>query len=120
VKLPLRYLATGILSYLAVRILEELAAGLQGQIRRTEIYSIHGFSHVFFAIGLASLIMFLRPRSTARIVILAVLVAGITWELHEGFWLRGEPIDSLEDVTLAILPASTFLCLTRRDGEPDR
>jgi hypothetical protein len=46
-------------------------------------------------------------------VILAVLVAGIAWELHEGYWLRGEPIDSLEDVTLAILSASTFLCVRR-------
>jgi hypothetical protein len=38
-------------------------------------------------------------------------LTGIAWELHEGSWLRGEPIDSLEDVMLAILSASTFLCL---------
>ena len=78
---------------------------------------MHGFSHIFFGIGLASLILFLRPRSTPRIVILAVLVAGIAWELYEGSWLGGEPIDSLEDVTLAILSASTFLCLIRRKDE---
>jgi hypothetical protein len=78
---------------------------------RTEIYSLHGFSHIFFGIGLASLILFLRPKSTTWVVILGVLVAGIAWELYEGSWLRGEPIDSLEDVTLAILSASTFLCL---------
>jgi hypothetical protein len=47
-------------------------------------------------------------------VILGVLLAGIAWELHEGFWLRGEPIDSLEDVVLAILSASAFLCFIRR------
>jgi hypothetical protein len=35
---------------------------------------------------------------------------GIAWELLEGSWLRGEPIDSLEDVMLAIFSASTFLC----------
>jgi hypothetical protein len=52
-------------------------------------------------------------------VILAVLVAGIVWELHEGDWLRGEPIGSMEDVVLAILSALAFLCLTRRkDKEP--
>jgi hypothetical protein len=114
------YLATGALSYLAVSTLEMLSVGFEGQLLRTEIYSLHGFSHIFFGIGLASLILFLRPRSTARIVILAVLVAGIAWELHEGYWLRGEPIDSVEDVVLAILSASTFLCFTRMNGrEPD-
>jgi len=96
-----------------------LSVGLEGQLVRTEIYSLHGFSHIFFGIGLASLILFLRPRSTARIVILAVLVAAIAWELHEGSWLRGELIDSFEDVTLA-LSASAFPCFIGRDGEPDR
>jgi len=38
-----------------VTILERLAAGLEGVLLRTEIYSIHGFSHVFFGIGLASI-----------------------------------------------------------------
>jgi hypothetical protein len=119
VKQHLWYLAIGALSYLAVTILERLAEGLQGQILRTEIYSIHGFSHVFFGIGLASIILFFRPRSSARVVILGVLLAWIAWELHEGYWLSGEPIDSVEDVVLAILSASTFLCLTRRkDREP--
>jgi hypothetical protein len=119
VKQHLWYLAIGALSYLAVTILERLAEGLQGQILRTEIYSIHGFSHVFFGIGLASIILFFRPRSSARVVILGVLLAWIAWELHEGYWLSGEPIDSVEDVVLAILSASTFLCLARRkDREP--
>jgi 4-amino-4-deoxy-L-arabinose transferase-like glycosyltransferase len=110
----LRYLTIGALSCLVVTILERLAPGLQGHMLRTEIYSIHGFSHIFFGIGLASIILFFRPRSTARVVILAVLLAGIVWELHEGYWLRGEPLDSVEDMVLAILSASTFLCLTRR------
>ena len=114
-KFPLRYLATGILSYLAVRILEELASGLQGQIRRTEVYSIHGFSHVFFGIGLASAVLFWRPKSSARLVMLIVLIGGIAWELYEGLWLKGEPLDSIEDVMLAILSAYTFLCWERRD-----
>jgi hypothetical protein len=119
VKQHLWYLAIGALSFLAVTILERLAAGLLGHLLRTEIHSIHGFSHIFFGIGLASIILFFRPRSTARVVILVVLLAGIAWELHEGFWLSGEPIDSLEDVVLAILSASTFLCFTRRkDKEP--
>jgi hypothetical protein len=91
-----------------------------GHILRTEIYSIHGFSHVFFGIGLASIILFLRPRSSARVVILGVLLAGIAWKFHEGYWLGGEPIDSVEDVVLAIISASTFLCFTRMNGrEPD-
>jgi hypothetical protein len=114
VKPRLPYLATGLLSFLAVAILERLAAGLQGYMLRTEIYSIHGFSHVFFGITLASAVLFLRPRSSARLVVLAVLVAGIAWELHEGLWLRGEPLDSVEDVTLGILSASAFLCFARR------
>jgi hypothetical protein len=119
VKHVLKYLAIGALSYVAVSILERLAAGLEGVLLRTEIYSIHGFSHVFFGIGLASIILFLRPKSSARVVILGVLLAGIAWELHEGLWLRGEPLDSVEDVVLSILSVSTFLCLTRRkDREP--
>ena len=69
VKQDLWYLAIGVISVLAVTILERLAAGLQSHILWTEIYSIHGFSHVFFGIGLASIILFLRPRSTARVVI---------------------------------------------------
>ena len=113
-KQHLWYLAIGALSYLAVIILERLAAGLEGVLLRTEIYSIHGFSHVFFGIGLASIILFLRPRVSARVVILAVLLAGIAWELHEGYWLSGEPLDSLEDVLLAILSASTFLFLVKK------
>jgi len=114
VKQALRHLAIGALSFLAVTILERLAAGLDGHILRTEIYSIHGFSHVLFGIGLASIILFLRPRASARVVILAVLLAGIAWELHEGYWLRGELIDSVEDAVLAILSASTFLYFIRR------
>jgi hypothetical protein len=120
VKQHLWYLAIGALSYLAVTILERLAAGLPGHILRTEIYSINGFSHVFFGIGLASTILFLRPRVSARVVILGVLLAGIVWEIHEGLWLSGEPLDSVEDVVLAILSASTFLCFMRsKDKEPD-
>jgi len=120
VKQALEYLAIGALSFLVVTILERLAAGLQGHVLRTEIYSIHGFSHIFFGIGLASIILFLRPKATARLVIPVVLLVGIAWELHEGYWLMGEPIDSLEDVVLAILSASTFLCFTRRkDKKPD-
>jgi hypothetical protein len=117
VKQRLWYLAIGALSYLAVTILERLAKGLEGQILRTEIYSIHGFSHVFFGIGLASAVLFLRPRSSARLIVLAVLVAGIAWELYEGLWLSGEPLDSVEDVMLAILSASTFLCFMRREDK---
>jgi len=114
VKLPLRYLATGILSYLAVTILEELAAGLQDQIRRTEIYSIHGFSHVFFGIGLASAVLFFRPNSSTRLLMLVVLIGAIVWEFHEGLWFKGEPLDSIEDVVLAMLSAYAFLCWERR------
>lgn len=44
----------------------------------------------------------------------------IAWELQEGFRSRGEMIDSVEDLVLAILSASTFLCFTRMNGrEPD-
>ena len=47
------------------------------------------------------------------------MLAEIAWELHEDLWLGEEPIDSVEDVMLEILSASTFLCLTRRkDREP--
>ena len=113
------YFATGVLSYLAVNILQKLATALEGQILRTEIYSIQGFSHVFFGIGLASAVLFLRPRSSVRLVILVVLFAGVAWELYEGLWLSGEPLDSVEDVMLGILSASTFLYFIRRkDREP--
>lgn len=101
---------------MVVRILEELAEGLQGQIRRTEVYSIHGFSHVFFGMGLASAVLFLRPKSSARLVMLVVLIGGIVWELYEGLWLSGEPLDSIEDVMLAMLSAYAFLCYMRGDG----
>lgn len=111
------YLAIGLLSFLAVMILEILARGLEGQMLRTEIYSINGFAHVFFGIGLASAILLIRPRSSARLVILAVLVAGTAWELHEGLWVAGEPLDSVEDVMLGILSASAFLCFTRTERE---
>ena len=101
-------------SFLEAAFLERLAAWLGGYVLRTEIYSIYGFSHIFFGIGLASTVLFLRPKSTARVVILAVLLAGVVWELHEGLWLRGEPLDSLEDVILSVLSASAFLCFIRR------
>jgi hypothetical protein len=39
----------------------------------------------------------------------------IAWELQEGFRSREEMIDSVEDLVLAILSASTFLCFTRRN-----
>jgi hypothetical protein len=119
VKLPLRYLATGLFSYLIVNILERVAGELEGHIRRTEIYSIHGFSHVFFGVGLVSAVLFLKPRSSARLVILVVLVAGIAWELYEGLWLSGEPLDSVEDLTLGILSALAFLCYARRTDKRD-
>ena len=117
-KFSLRYLAVGILSYLAVRVLEELAAGLQGQILRTEVYSIHGFSHVFFGFGLVSAVLFLRPKSSARVVMLVVLIGAIVWELYEGLWLAGEPLDSIVDVMLAMLSAYAFLCWERQDNQP--
>ena len=104
------------LCFFVVRILEELAAGLQGQILRTEVYSIHGFSHVFFGIGLASAVLFWRPKSSARLVMLVVLIVGLIWELYEGLWLTGEPLDSIEDVMLAILSAYAFLCWERKDN----
>jgi hypothetical protein len=110
----LTYLVIGLLSYVTVMILERLAAGLGGQMLMTEIYSIHGFSHIFFGVGLASAVLFLRPKSSGRLVMLVVLLAGIVWELYEGLWLMGEPLDSIEDVMLAMLSAYTFLCLERR------
>jgi len=113
VEWSLSYLTIGGLSFLVAIVLERLVMGLEGYLLTTEIYSLHGFSHIFFGIGLASIILFLRPRSSARVVILGVLLAGIAWELQEGYWLRGEMIDSVEDVVLAILSASTFLCFTR-------
>jgi hypothetical protein len=47
-------------------------------------------------------------------VIIGVSLAGIVWELHEGSWLRGEPLDSIEDMMLAMLSAYAFLCVERR------
>jgi len=118
-KRDLIYLAIGALSFMVVTVLERLAAGLHGEMLRTEIYSIHGFSHIFFGIGLTSIILFLRPRSPTRLVLLAVLLAGIAQELREGLWLAGEPLDSLEDLVLAVLSALSFLCFIRkRDSEP--
>ena len=73
------------------------------------------FSHIFFGIGLASAVLFWRPKSSTRLVILVVLIGGIVWELPEGWWLSGEPLDSIEDVMLAMLSAYAFLCLERRD-----
>jgi hypothetical protein len=52
-------------------------------------------------------------RLLLGLVILAVLLAGIAWELHEGLWLRSEPLDSVEDVMLAVLSPSTFLYFMR-------
>ena len=113
-KQALKYVAIGALSFLTVIFLESLGMALVHHLPRTEIYSIHGFSHIFFGIGLASFILFFRPKLSARFVVLVVMLVGIAWELHEGAWLQGEPIDSLEDVVLAILSSSTFLCLIRR------
>jgi hypothetical protein len=110
VKFSLRHPAIGILSYLAVRALEELATVLQGHILKTEVYSIHGFSHVFFGFGLVSAVLFWRPKSSARAVMFVVLIGAIVWEFYEGLWLAGEPFDSVEDVMLAMLSAYAFLC----------
>jgi glucose dehydrogenase len=110
VKFPLRYLATGLLSFVAVETLERIAVELKGQILKTEIYSIHGLSHVFFGIGSVSAVLFWRPKSNARVVMLAVLVAALVWEIYEGLWMMGEPLDSIEDVMLALLSAYAFLC----------
>ena len=32
-----------------------------------------------------------------RLVLLVVLLAGVAWELREGAWFEGEPLDSIED-----------------------
>ena len=76
-KQALKYAAIGALSFLTVILLERLAMALEHHLLRTEIYSIHGFSHIFFGIGLASIILFLRPKSSARFVILMVLLVGV-------------------------------------------
>ena len=83
-KQALRYLAIGALSFLVLIILERLAVGFESHLPRTEIYSIHGFSHMFFGMGVTSLILLLRPRSTVRVAIFAVLVVGVAWQLYEG------------------------------------
>jgi len=44
-------------------------------------------------------------------------LTGIAWELHEGLWLSGELLESVEDVILGILSASTFLCYIRSDDK---
>jgi len=119
-KQALKHIAIAAFSFVMTTFLENLSIAMERRLPLTEIYSIHGFSHVFFGVGLASIILFLRPRSTARVVILGVLFAGIVWELHEGFWLKGEPIDSLEDIVLAVLSASAFLYLEKRkNSEPN-
>jgi multidrug transporter EmrE-like cation transporter len=119
-KQALKHIAIAAFSFVMVTFLESLSTAMQGRLPLTEIYSVHSFSHVFFGVGLASIILFLRPKSTARVVILGVLFAGIVWELHEGFWLKGEPIDSLEDIVLAVLSASALLYFERGKGsEPD-
>jgi hypothetical protein len=105
----------GAISFVAVEFLERLAARLEGYMLKTEIYSLHGFSHLFFGIGLASIILLFKPKLSTRVVILIVLLVGVAWELHEGLWLSGEPLDSLEDVLLSILSASTFLLLSRAE-----
>jgi hypothetical protein len=115
-KFSRRYLAFGLLSFVAVRVLEWIAALLQGQILKTEIYSIHGFSHVFFGVGLVSAVLFWRPKSSTRFVMLVVMVAAVVWELYEGLWFTGEPLDTIEDVMLALLSAYAFLCWERRDS----
>jgi len=119
-KQALKYIAIAAFSFVVVTFLESLSTAMQGRLQLTEIYGVHSFSHVFFGVGLASIILFLRPKSTARVVILGVLFAGIVWELHEGFWLKGEPIDSLEDIVLAVLSASALLYFERGKGsEPN-
>jgi len=47
----------GAVSFLVVSTLEMLSVGLRGHLLRTEIYSLHGFSHIFSSIELASLIL---------------------------------------------------------------
>ena len=58
VEWSLSYLTIGGLSFLVAIVLERLVMGLEGYLLTTEIYSLHGFSHVFFGIGLASTILF--------------------------------------------------------------
>ena len=111
-KQALRYLAIGALSFLVVAILETLAAGLEGHLLRTEIYSIHSFSHVFFGLGLASLILFLRPRSTARVMMFAVLVVAVAWELYEGKTTR-----QWIEMPRLILSSDWEDCANRRTGK---
>jgi hypothetical protein len=43
---------------------------LTSYLLMTEIHSTDGLSHIFFGIGLASVILLLRPRATAKVVIL--------------------------------------------------
>jgi hypothetical protein len=119
-KQTLGYVAMAAASFLEVAFLERLAGWLGGDLLRTEIYSIYGFSHIFLGIGLASTVLALRPKSTARVVILTVLLVGVLWELREGLWLRGEPLDSMEDVILSVLSASAFLCFVGRRHDEDR
>jgi hypothetical protein len=115
----LGYAAMAAASFLEVAFLETVAKTLGGEILRTELYSLHGFSHIFFGIGLASTVLLLRPKSTAKIVILLVLLVGVLWELHEGLWLKGEPLDSIEDVILSVLSASALLCFSQRGRDED-
>jgi hypothetical protein len=115
----LGYVVMAAVSFLEVAFLERLAAWPGGDLLKTEIYSICGFSHIFLGIGLASTVLSLRPKSTAWVVILTVLLAGVVWELHEGLWLRGEPLDSLQDVILSVLSASAFLCFVGRGHNED-
>jgi len=62
VKQDPEYLAIGVLSFLVVIVLERLAVGPGRHLLRTEIHNIQGFSHIFFGIGLASVILFFRPK----------------------------------------------------------
>ena len=38
------------------------------------------------------------------------MLAKIAWEIHEGSWLRGEPIDSLKDLVLVLSILSATPC----------
>jgi len=117
VKQALKYFMIGAISFVVVEFLERLATRLGGYMQKTEIYSLHGFSHVFFGIGLTSIILLFKPKISTRLLILIVLLVGVAWELHEGYWLSGEPLDSLEDVLLATLSAAAFLHLRRKQDE---
>ena len=79
VERSLSYPTIGGLSFLVAIVLERLVMGLEGYLLTTEIYSLHRFSHVFFGIGLTSIILFLRPRSSVRVVVLIVLLTAIAW-----------------------------------------